>query len=123
MGLAKSYLRFTFALLLILVVVSAPKNSSPPMLSCIYADQTSFKSPLVSVVDDLLNKSQLTIFCEVSVCDNVPETAPKVVGSVEAYKVRPRNWSSEAFDKWRVWSENSDWCFFGESRQNRVLLD
>lgn len=116
-------LRHTYGLLLILVVVSAPKNSSPPMLSCIYADQTSFKSPLVSVVDDLLNKSQLTIFCEVSVCGNVAMSAPKVLGSAEDYKVRPRNWSSEAFDKWRVWSENSDRCFFGGSRQNRVLLD
>mgnify|MGYP001353766431 CR=1 FL=1 len=82
MGLAKSYLRFTFALLLILVVVSAPKNSSPPMLSCIYADQTSFKLAPVSDVDDLENKSQVTIFCEVSVCDNVTETAPKVLDLV-----------------------------------------
>ena len=111
-------LRYTYVLLLILLVVSAPENSSPPMLSCIYADQTSFKSPLASVVDDLLNKSQLTIFCEVSVCDNFSVSAPKVVGSVEAYKVRPRNWSSEAFDKWRVWSENSDRCFLGGSRQS-----
>lgn len=105
-------LRYTFGLLLILLTVSVPKNISPPMLSCIYADQTSFKSAPVSAVDALQNKSQLAIFCEVSSCD-YPSKGPEIISGLAAgYKSRPSSWSGEKFDRWRVWSESPDICFF-----------
>ena len=63
-------------------------------------------------------KSQLSIFCEVSSCENVSQTVPTLTGLVGTHKKRPMNWSGEAFDNWRVWSENSNKCFFGLSQRS-----